>query len=327
MATQVLDRLGDLILAEMPGRQSRRSLTVASGTVLRMGQVARLNLETGKVTAPTVASGVNEQHTLDCGPNPTGGTYRLKLWHKDGYWVWTQSIAEAASAGSDDTTAGTIRYAIAQALGSGGNTVSGDVSSSITITWAGTGYAGKSWPVGTINVSKLTATLPFTVTGVVTSATSELQNETQIVTISGPPSAGNYFIEIPLPNSGFNRSDAIAYDAVAATIQTALIEAAGGVAQSLIVSASTDPPVGLPFKIVFSGLNAGYRNKPWPAVRVISTGLTGGGAITVTRERLVNCICLRDVDATAALFLAYAFVQVGWPALRFRLQVKTAHNV
>lgn len=34
-----------------------------------------------------------------------------------------------------------------------------------------------------------------------------------------------------------------------------------------------------------------------------------------------------DVSATVVLFLAYAFVQVGWPALRSRLQVKSALNV
>lgn len=290
MATELSSfEIGDVVKNEAEYSRSRALLTVLSGQVISKFQPCLIDPATGKVKG--VTSSGNEAHTYDMVPNASAGTYRLRLWHQAGYWVETADIAWNAAAGSDGTTSGTIRYAVAQALGVDAVTVSGTAATAIVLTWAGTGYAGKSMPLGSAYIANLTGPTSCPVTR--STPVGSSANEIQLATIAGLGAADIFRIGVPTREGGFVWTEDIAYDANAATISTAIDNALA--ADALVVATGTSITAGI--TLTYSG--AGYTGKPWPPA-MLSSGPTDGATLkTVVRAKNVEVIALDDYDATA----------------------------
>lgn len=287
---------GDFILSEGAARLSREVKTVAAGNVLKMGQVCKTS--SGK-KVPIAGTG-NEAHTYTPDAAPTAGTFRLSLWHKDGYQVTTADIAYNASAG-------TIQTAINAVLGTSAVTVSGTAATAIIVTFGGTGYAALSWELGYMDFSKLIGVTNCTVTRSTPAGASE--NEQHTLIINGTPTAGTFKLNgIPKPDGSVCGTTTINYNAtfstVIADINTAL-DAATGIAGGIVATGTAWNGILL----TYSG--GAYAGKSFPVLPFITIGLTGATSFEVQRTRagglaggedtnLADSICLEAVDASAA---------------------------
>lgn len=303
MATLVEPRVaGDFILTEGAARLSREVKTVASGSVLKIGQVCVTNAAGKKV--PVAGTG-NEAHTYDPDAAPTGGTFTLSLWHKDGYVVETTQLAY-------DAAQATIQTAINAVLGASAVTVVGTAATTIVVTFAGGGYQGISWPMGFMDFSNLIGIASCPVTR--STSAGAAQNEQHTINIAGTVSGGSFrLLNVPMADGSLVNTGGIAHDATFANVITninAALDAATGVAGAIVASGTAYTA------IVLTWSGTGQAGKPiatLPQPQVSSlTGATvasaartrSGGAAGSEIDNKADSICLEDVDASAADKLA-----------------------
>lgn len=104
-------------------------------------------------------------------------------------------------------------------------------------------------------------------------------NEVQTVTITGTPAGGDFTLEVVYPDNTSETTAAIAYNATAADVKTALAALSKLDAADLITSGGALP--GTAVVVTFTGT---YANTDMPMMIGDPTGLTGGTdeAVTVT---------------------------------------------
>lgn len=313
-------RPGDWLKSEEPSRLSRITDTVLSGQTLKAGQVCCTDLSSGKRKA--VPATGNEVHTYTFTGTPTAGTFTLKVWHKDGYWVETSPLT------FDDTTAD-VDAALEAVLGTSAvvavATGSGSAITAITITFSGTNYASTVQPLGQAIWDGVTGWTACAVTRSTSAGVS--QNEVQTVAFGAAATAGTVKLGIRVPTTGMEVedwplvwTDAIAWSATDATylsnINAALDNVLGSSKVVATAIAATDTDLG--FVLTFSG--SGYSGIKHPFVEVDASALTSVTTVTVTRTTAggaagnrygatADCISVNEVDASAgdvsnAVFIA-----------------------
>ena len=158
--------LDDVLKYEAPSDYSRETVTVDESQTIVLGQVLKPGTAGRKVV---LANGVNEVQRVDFGAAATAGNMTLRVSKPDGDEVETGNIAWSAT---DATLLGNINTALDAATGVAGGIVATAIPATDTdlgfiLTYSGTGYAGKNWPlavvetkftsVTTVEVSQTTA--------------------------------------------------------------------------------------------------------------------------------------------------------------------------
>lgn len=281
MSTKVeTKRLSDFLKHEADRRFSRGLYTALTGNTFKMGQPVALNINNKLV--PITGIG-DEIHTYDPDAAPSAGTFKLNLWHKDGYWVETADIAYNAT----NTAIATACNAV---LGTSAVACTGTAATTIALTFSGTGYTGLSQPLGWLDFSRLTG---VTASPVTRSTSAGYANEYQTIAIAGTLSAGTFAVAAFQQDGDYVSAQPVAYNGSTGTLQTNLNAVLG---TSAVTVGGTAPTA---MTVEFTG--APYAGKPQPLLRVIPDGLTGLTTITVTRNSLHPIgILLQDVDASAA---------------------------
>lgn len=276
---------GDFIRHEITGL-SRDAKTVLSGQVLKCGQPCATN-SAGKMIG--VTGGVSEIHTLTPSAAATAGTWALRLWHKDGYWVQTAAMAYNAN-----TTA--VAAAINAVLGTSavacGGTVFSGGTGGLTITYSGTGYTLLQQPFPQAVLDNLIGPGYVTPTR---STPAGGAGETQLLAIGGTVSGGTFKLGIRLPNGGgMVWTDTIAHNATFATVISAANTALDDVLGAGMVVASGSAYTAI--TLTFSG--AGFAGNTFPVASVDVAALTGATTASVYKVGSVDAICLLDTDAS-----------------------------
>lgn len=276
-------RLSDWLRWEQDRNASRKLYTALTGNTFVMGQPVALN--NARKLIPITGLG-DEVQTYTPDAAPSGGTFRLNLWHKDGYFVETGDIAYNA-------TNTQIATAINAVLGTSAVTVAGTAATTIAVTFGGTGYTGLTFPLGWMILDNLVGTNSAPATR---STSAGYPNETQVINYQGTLSAGSTRLEVVTPNGAIVRTNAVAYDATIANFISALntaLDAATGITGGIVASGTLYTAV----KLTYSG--TGYAGQPWPRARVV-LAMTGETYATVSRLSLhPSGIMLQDVDASS----------------------------
>lgn len=231
-------------------------------------------LSTNKPIIRTIQEGsssgtvLNERQTLTLGDGfdfdgaPNGITYTLTL---DG---------QTTSALDSNAAPSTIRVALTALsnIDENGLSVSA-IGNVLTIEFTGTeGSAPQSQLVASVFSGSVAHTLTIPVTITAATAATPGANEQQIITLTGTPSGGNFTLTF-----GANTTSGIAYNAAAATVQTAL----QGLASIGSGNATVSGSAGGPWTVTFSGALASANQ---PQLTASGSSLTGGSsqAIAVT---------------------------------------------
>lgn len=270
---------------------TREIKTVLSGEILKMGQVCKSN-SAGKKQA--IAATGDEVHRYDPNTAPTGGTFKLRVMHKDRYWVETAPIAYNAS-----NTA--IATALNLVLGASAVSVTGTAATQIDVTFDGTGYTNNSWPLGSMDIALLQGVTSCSVTRYTSAGAA--QDEVQTVAIGGTLTGGTYKLGLPTVDGSWTFTDDIAYNANATSVQTAIDNVLGG--SSKIAASGTWPTAGV---LTFSG--TGYAGLGWPICQIDAGSCTGATTADVTRTtpggyagnaegNRADSIALEAIDASA----------------------------
>lgn len=303
---------GDWLRSEALNQRSRKVLTVLSGQVIKCGQVV---VQDSSSKAKAVSATGNEIHTFTATGTPTSGTFRISVWHYLGYWVQTTAIPF-------DCSEAVAQAAVNQALlaaDSGAVTVTltgeGTAVTAAVITFSGTNYASKSFPIGQIDFSDAPGITAFP--GTRSTSAGAAQNEVQKALFGAAATAGTVRFGVAVPQTGLpiDRwpivwTDTAAWSATDATylsnINTALdaVLGAGSVVATAIAATDTD----LGFVFTFSG--TGFLGIAHPFIQVDTTELTGvttvvmsrttAGGVAGNREgNKAVAIAFEAVDATA----------------------------
>ncbi|MEN6335568.1 MAG: hypothetical protein ABFE01_15060 [Phycisphaerales bacterium] len=315
--------LGDFLLSE-PANFAGREIKTVSSQTLKIGQVCTSDSSGYKV--PITATG-NETHTITPTGSATAGTYTITAWHKppgagqDGYWVTTAPIAYNAARGTDDTTAGTIRYALAQVLGAFGSVSAGDMSSAtaIVIVYSGTGYASLCWPLPTLNRENLVGCTAVSVARYV--AAGAPRNEIQTIIWGAEATGGTFRLGFTIPAGstgagGVVWTDTMAWNTTDATFLSAINAALDDVlgASKVVATARSGIDTDLGIVLTFSG--TGYAGIAHALVQLDTASLTSVTTATVTRTQSggtggnqiannADSVCLQDISTsdTQGVFL------------------------
>lgn len=276
---------GDWLRSEAQNRRSREVKTVLSGQVIKCGQVVVKNSD-GKMIA--VAATGNETHTITFTGTSTAGTFRVSMWHPDGYWVQTADIPYNESQAN-------VIIALNQALiqaNSGAVTSSvtgaGTAISAMTIVYSGTGFASKVFPKAQVDFSNATGYTAVAVTR--STSAGAARNEVQTITFGAAATGGTFKLGIAIPDTTLPIeqwavvwTDTIAWSATDATllgnINTALDSLLGASKIVATAIAATDTDLG--FVLTFSGTN--YLGIAHPAVQVDAAAYTSVTTSVVTR--------------------------------------------
>lgn len=294
-------RLGDFLKVEAEAQQSRDLLTVLSGQTLKLGHVCTID-SAGKAKA--ISATGSETHTYTFTGTPTSGTFTLRLWHKDGYWVTTTNIAYSASQA-------TVDAAIEAVLGSASvvTTVTGGGSAitAIAIAFSGTGYASTVWPLGSVNRESVAGWTAVAITR--STSAGAAQNEVQTITLSGAMTAGVYPLTIFAPD-GTPLAIDVAWNTDWATTMAAINTAITAAATAWYGAASAGAVMtGTATAQVLTYSGAGFTGKAVALAQVDTNGITGATSASIARTTaggtagdrvgaVAQCICLAETDAS-----------------------------
>lgn len=191
--------------------------------------------------------GVNAQQSVTIGGSPTGGTFTLTFGGQT-----TSAIAYNASASTVQTALQAL-----STIGAGNATVTGAAGGPWTVTFTGTlGNAAQTLmtasgasltPSGSVTVANVTTgSTPPTVTPVHTTTGVLPINAVQSITVTG--TAGTFTLTY-----GGQTSSPIAYNASAATVQTALQAVSTVGANNAVVTGSPGGPFTVTFQNTLGG--------------------------------------------------------------------------
>jgi len=299
-------KIGDFLKFEENNNYCRAVKTALSGQTLVCGQVCASSAAGKKQVL--VGTG-NEGHTYTMVAVPTSGTFKFRLWHKDGYWVETAAIAYNA--------ANTVIAAACNAvLGTSAVGCTGTAATTMVLAFSGTGYAAKYQPLGSMDIQDAFPTLSFTVSR--STAAGVARNEVQTVDFGAAATGGTVKIGVHIPTTGVDIAnwpvvwtDTAAWSATDATflstINGVLDQVCGASGIVCTAKAATDTDLALVF--TFSG--TGYAGLAHPMLEIDPSALTSvttatwtrttaGGAVGAQLTALADSIALEAIDASAA---------------------------
>jgi hypothetical protein len=227
-----------------------------------------------------VAVGVNEVQLIGITGTLSAGSFTLGIPQVDGGIEWTDPIAynantAAVQAGVDTTPNGA------------GIVVGGTAITAMTFTFSGTTHAGEGWPLIQFNSQGLTGLEDTSITRTTAGGRQVAQtDEVQTATVTGTGSAGTFTLTVPLPNGTTMTTAAIAYNANAATIETALDTAFAlqtpAPPAGIITVAGTNMDTG---NITFTFDGEEYEGRDWPLVTfaTLATGWTAASFAETTK--------------------------------------------
>lgn len=269
---------GKFILTEASGYRSRAVKTVASGQTLKAGHVV---CDNGSGSMIAITGTGNETHTYTLTGTPTAGTFKLRLWHKDGYWVETTDLAFDAAQATVDAAIEAVLGATVTTTATGGGTA----ITAIAIVFTGTGYASKTQPLGVLDWSKLSGVTACAVAR--STSAGAAVNEVQTFVLSAAIAASDtlevlFFTPTGLPLATepipFNTSVSQTVTDVNTAIAAAATAWYGG-ASTGPVAASSD---GITWTLTYSG--NGFAGKAIPALCEIDfSDNSASGSVTVAR--------------------------------------------
>jgi hypothetical protein len=161
-----LHRIGDIVMQELPNYESRRVcyIKAAQGKILK-GQALGGDFTQGNAagTGDLLALSNNDVQTIKFSADITTGNFAIRLVSNTGVECLTSKLGNA-------NTASDIQLAINAALGQNANSVSvsgnaaAGASSTITLTFNGTGYTGRAFPLVKIDETEIPAGITSNVT-------------------------------------------------------------------------------------------------------------------------------------------------------------------
>jgi hypothetical protein len=263
--------LGDILKNEASFDGSRRTLLVDESQALSIGSVCTKGAS-GRMKA--MGAGVNEVQLIGITGTLSAGTFTLGIPQVDGGIVWTDPIAYNAN------TAG-IQTGVDTTPNGSGIVVGGTAITAMTFTFSGATHSGQGWSLIQVNTQGLTGEEDISITrttagGRQVGATDEVQTCTCV----GTPDSGTFTLSVPHWNGTTVTTAAIAYNANAATIETAIDTAFALVtpapaAGSISVSGTdlgTDDIV-----LTYDGEE--YEGRNWPLATVDAALLLDGAVV------------------------------------------------
>jgi hypothetical protein len=217
---------GDVIVSELENQMSRQTLLVAASQTLAVGTVCRRGASGHMSLLGTAADCVQ---TIGITGTLTAGSFNLKFVTKTGAEVITDPIAYNANTAA-------IQTGVDTALGASMVTVAGTAITAMTFTFDGVGYTGISQPLIEVDVSGLTGEEDTTVTMTTEGGygAGAATNEVQTLTLGTAATAGTFAIHFRDYKGAEVNTAAIAYNANAATINTAIALVMGGAGEVVV---------------------------------------------------------------------------------------------
>jgi hypothetical protein len=156
-ATELVRRIGTSGTFVLTG--TNRASTTAAPVVQRTVTYSNVNTSTGDITV-TALGNVNQSEVIRFNIASTGGNLQLTIEKTDGTFATTGNAAWNAT---DATYLSNINTALDAATGVVGGIVASAVAATdtdvaITLTYSGTGYAGKSWTPAVVAVFPTSST-------------------------------------------------------------------------------------------------------------------------------------------------------------------------
>ncbi len=279
--------IGEIVVNEYDTRITRKTFEVQTGQDLSLGDVCEPGTDATEKRLVTVAA--NEVQAIVFGGTPTGGTFVLWTESLDGVMVPTTALAYNASAATISTALDAANGETAGIVATG--TTLPDQT--ITFTYSGTNYAAKGWSEVVADISLLTGGTPTAVESTTTNGhasggladsiclvNAEPIDEVQSIVFGGTPTGGTFTLTVLKQDTGATKATtALAYNASAATISTALDVATGNTAD-IVCTGTTLPDQTLTF--TYSGGEYAGRTH-----RIIAadTALLTGGTPTAVESR------------------------------------------
>ena len=273
----------DIVKFETDAMFCRESCDVYAGAALAVGDICQDYSSSDDAKKQVlVASAVNAVQTLTFSGTPTGGTFVIWVPSADGTMVPTTAIAFNASA-TTISTALNVATGVSAGIVATGTTLPDHV---ITLTYSGTGYAGLPQQTAVVDITLSTGGAAAvsevsTVTGAVAEAGDEADsiclvpatcvNEVQSIVMGGTPSGGTFTLSLTDKTGTVVETTAIAYNASAATITTA-VDVALDEAGQCVVTGTTLPDHTL--TATWSG--ASYSGRPQEMIVTDLLSQTGG---------------------------------------------------
>lgn len=275
-------RLWDLLL-NTSSLNTTRTFTEESGDTIRASRFGYMQIVDGQLAIDLEkglqisGSGIGQKMTDDkyrylaTSGSPTGGTVTLTLTKSDAI---TTSLAYNANAAAIQAALRAL-----PTIGAAGVTVTG--SGPFTVTFAGE-LGNKNVPLITLEANALTGgTNPGVTIVETTPGVDGTSAEVQTVTITGSPTGGTFVLGF---KTNSTTSPAIAYNAAASAVQTALESMPLIAASGADVSVSGGPLGTAPIAILFVASGAYGAIEP-PSIAV-SNALTGGTSPSAAMTRL-----------------------------------------
>lgn len=230
------------------------------------------SLGIAEVTAGGAAAG-NEVQVVTIIGGPTGGTFTISFAGQT-----TGAIAYNASAATVETALEALSNIDVADIA-----VTGSAGGPYTCTFGGV-YAGLDVPLMTVSGASLTG---CSVSVIVTNEAVAAVNELQSITLANTPTGGTFTLTFNAETTG-----AIAYNATAATVQTALEGLATPVPGDVDVSGAAGGPWLVEFKAAYASTNVA-------AMTGSGASLTGGGTQTLTATNSIVATGKNFADNTA----------------------------
>lgn len=228
-------------------------------------------------------TGQNEVQTSVLAVAGTAGTFRLRVPKADGTKVWTAAIAYNASAATISTAIDTATGVTAGIVCTG--TTPFSTTNTGTFTFSGTGYATKSFDPIEVDGASLTSYAGVTIARTTAGCAYETATvtglgvaEVQTITASAAPTVGSWYVRYRSDAGVEIESAAMAFNADAATIQTAIRATHADLAAVTVTDSGS------------AGLSDGTVTVTWP-----TTGTTAGP------HSLLNPFAKGDLLATAVI--------------------------
>lgn len=265
--------ISDVVLEESEGAnlRSRDQLLVDANQTLVLGSVCQKGIG-GRMKA--MGAGVDEVQLIGITGTLSAGTFTLGIPQLDGGVVWTDPIAytgdtAAVQAGVDTTPNGS------------GIVVGGTAITAMTFTFSGATHAGQGWPLIQINTEGLTGLEDTSITrttagGRQVAMTDEVQTMTTVD--AGTMDGGTFTLSVPHWNGTTVTTAAIAYNANAATIETAIDTAFALVTPAPKAGSITVGGTNLAtsdITLTYDGEE--YEGRDWPLATVDAALVTDGG--------------------------------------------------
>ncbi len=284
--------LGDLLKFEADQRFCREVHPILTGQTLVLGDACEFDL-TKTTEKKLVSAAVDEVQTVTVGGTSSGGTIKLGFTLPDGSVVWTDTIAWSATEATMTTSA---NAALDNVLGSSEvvcGTIADTASLVMVLTFSGSTFDDIAHVPVHVDTSALTdattVTVAETTKGHAAGARADslclgpngtAADEVQSVIFGGTPTGGTFTISLKDKKGVTKTTTAIAYNASAATITTAL-GVALGLTNAVVATGSTLPDQTITF--TYSGTD--YSGRAFALLTVdddLSTGGTPTAVITRT---------------------------------------------